>query len=303
MTRTNLGQIRVTKTRNNVPDSGRSRLRTTRGDFDVTNWWFAARFALNYQVSRIGKSDSQREALPILLQIPQISTVAVRHAGAIRCRPGLGIIMRNSAGKSSKKDRNRLLAARVPNNRLLGEQMMADIHHVIEENEFASIEEANAFPATLTGTGLRQALRHAAPPSSREQAQQLAFEAMDARTEKQARKLAQQTLALDPDCVDAIAFLADLNSRSLEEPITGLQNAVQAGERALGPKFFRGEQDILLGIAGNSPVHGRPHGAGAIAVRSRPRRGRHSSFRGPAGAQTQRQPGCARYSARPLSLV
>src|SRR5512146_958074 len=109
--------------------------------------------------------------------------------------------MRNSAGKSSKKDRNRLLAARVPNNRLLGEQMMADIHHVIEENEVASIEEANAFPATLTGTGIRQALRHAAPPSSREQAQQLVFEAMDARTEKQARMLTQLTLALGPDCV------------------------------------------------------------------------------------------------------
>jgi tetratricopeptide (TPR) repeat protein len=38
--------------------------------------------------------------------------------------------------------------------------------------------------------------------------------------------------------VDAIALLADLESRSPDELIAGLENAVQAGERSFGPSFF-----------------------------------------------------------------
>jgi hypothetical protein len=64
------------------------------------------------------------------------------------------------------------------------------------------------FLATLTGNGLRQALRDLPPPSPREQAQQIAFDAMEARTERQGWKLARQALALGADCVDAIARLA-----------------------------------------------------------------------------------------------
>ncbi len=115
--------------------------------------------------------------------------------------------MKNSSGKPSEKS-NRF-ATDAPDLRLLSEQMMADIQRLMEGREFASVEDANAFLATLTGNGLRQALGNLPPPTPREEAQQLAFEAMVARTGKQARKLARQALALDPDCVDAIALLAD----------------------------------------------------------------------------------------------
>jgi hypothetical protein len=146
--------------------------------------------------------------------------------------------MKTSSGKSNKNNHNRPLAGKAPEFRLLGEQMMADLHRVMEGYEFAGVEEANAFLATLTGNGLSQALRDLPPPSPREEAQQIAFDAMEARTERQARKLARHALALDRDCVDALALLADLDARSPDELMSGLEKAVQAGERSLGPAFF-----------------------------------------------------------------
>jgi tetratricopeptide (TPR) repeat protein len=61
---------------------------------------------------------------------------------------------------------------------------------------------------------------------------------MDAPTEAQARKLAKRALRLDPDCVDALVVMIDLDAHSARERIEGLQRAVVAGERSLGAKFI-----------------------------------------------------------------
>ena len=164
--------------------------------------------------------------------------------------------MKNSSRQLSKRNRIGSLAEDAPNVRLRGEQMMADIHRVMEGHEFASVEEANAFLATLTDNGLHQALRDLPPPSPREQAQQIVFDAMEARTEREARKLARQALALDPDCVDAIALLADLNARSPDEMIAGLEKAVQAGERSLGPAFFAENKGDFWSLLETRPYMG-----------------------------------------------
>jgi tetratricopeptide (TPR) repeat protein len=161
--------------------------------------------------------------------------------------------MRSPSKQLSKRNRTGSLGEDASNLRLLSGQMMADIHRVMEGHEFASVEEANAFLAKLTGNGLRQALRDLPPASPREQAQQIAFDAMEARTERQARKLARQALALDPDCVDAIALLADLDARSPDEMIAGLEKAVQAGERSLGPAFFAENKGDFWGLLETRP--------------------------------------------------
>ncbi len=161
--------------------------------------------------------------------------------------------MKNPLGKSNKNRRRPTLAAEMPNVRPLAEQTMGDIHRVLEGREFATVEDANAFLETLIGGGLSQALRDLPPPSPRGQAQQLAFDAMEATTDRQARKLARQALALDPDCVDAIAVLADLESRSPEELIGGLERAMQAGERSLGPKFFAENKGHFWGLLETRP--------------------------------------------------
>ena len=137
--------------------------------------------------------------------------------------------------------------------RVAMEPMMRDIHRVLKEKKFGTIEEANAFLQTLTGTGLREALEHAAPLSKREQAQELVDEAMEARTDKQARKLAQQALGLDPDCVDALLLLAEMDAETPEELMAALERAVAGGERSLGAAFFAENKGYFWGLLETRP--------------------------------------------------
>jgi tetratricopeptide (TPR) repeat protein len=74
---------------------------------------------------------------------------------------------------------------------------------------------------------------------AKDEAQQFAFDAMEADSEEQARKLAKRALKLDPDCVDALVLINGLDARTPREMIAGLQKAVAAGERSLGEKFIQ----------------------------------------------------------------
>jgi len=117
---------------------------------------------------------------------------------------------------------------------LITESVMRSVQKAIEGKQFASLEEVNTFLASLAGPGLQQSLIDEAPLTPREQAQELAFDAMEAETAARARKLAKRALALDPDCVDALVLLTNLDATSPKAAIVGLQKAVAAGERALG---------------------------------------------------------------------
>jgi len=115
-------------------------------------------------------------------------------------------------GRQSKKSGRRLgqQASGSPlSSRLATEKLMLDVHRVMQGQEFQTIEEANAFLATLAGPGLKEALKKAPAFSSQEEAQELAYRAMEATTRTQALPLAQQALAKDPDCVDALVTVAE----------------------------------------------------------------------------------------------
>jgi len=74
---------------------------------------------------------------------------------------------------------------------------------------------------------------------AKNEAQQIAFDAMEAESETQARKLTKRALKLDPDCVDALVVMTRLEARTPRDVIEGLQKAVEAGERSLGAKFIQ----------------------------------------------------------------
>ena len=153
-----------------------------------------------------------------------------------------------------RKQPRRRAAAKTPPSRLSHEQMMRDIQRALAGREFADPDEVNAFLATLTGPGrLRQALAQTAPPSAREQAADLAFEAMEAPNRSLARKRAQRALALDPDCVDALVLLTMMDSTRAEDLIAGLEAAVLAGERALGPDFLAENRGHYWGMMETRP--------------------------------------------------
>jgi len=100
------------------------------------------------------------------------------------------------------------------------------------------VEDLRAFLSTLTDAGNLPDKEDAAA-DARDQAQDLAFDAMEAASAAQARKLAKRALALDPDCVDALVVLNSLDARTPAKAIEGLKRAVAAGERALGGKFTK----------------------------------------------------------------
>lgn len=69
-------------------------------------------------------------------------------------------------------------------------------------------------------------------------AQEIACAAMKAEDETMACKLAKHALQIDPDCVDALVLLSNLNTRTLRDAIDCLQFAVAVGERSLGEAFI-----------------------------------------------------------------
>ena len=125
---------------------------------------------------------------------------------------------------------------------------MGHVKRILAGKEFANNAEMNAFLATLTGTGLQQALGEMGAASPSEEAQDLAYQAMEARTEAQAKRLAKRALAKDPDCIDALIVLTSVDANSPKQAIEGLQKAIAAGERSLGPKFFKENKGHFWGL-------------------------------------------------------
>jgi tetratricopeptide (TPR) repeat protein len=90
---------------------------------------------------------------------------------------------------------------------------------------------------------VEQIFHCSSPDSALKQAQQLAYEAMEAPTRKAAISLARKALKISPDCADAYVILAEEYASTLEEAIYYYKAGVAAGKRALGAdnlKKFRG---------------------------------------------------------------
>ena len=119
------------------------------------------------------------------------------------------------------------------------ERMMREFVELIGGDDgIVTKDDLNALMNSLGGPSPHAHLSDA-EADVKDEAQQIAFDAMEAETEAQARKLAKRALKLDPDCVDALVVLADLDARTPREMIEGLQKAVAAGERSLGEKFMK----------------------------------------------------------------
>jgi len=118
------------------------------------------------------------------------------------------------------------------------EAAMRQLEEMLVSSGMAAPGDLNALMASLASPSAREELSDT-EADARDEAQQWAFEAMEATSAAQARKLAKRALSLDPDCVDALVVLADLDAHTQREMIEGLQKAVAAGERSLGEKFIR----------------------------------------------------------------
>ena len=82
-----------------------------------------------------------------------------------------------------------------PPTRTTTEQTLRDLQKAIEGKNFADIGDANAFLQTLLGSGLKEALLDNLDDEAltlKDEAQDLAFDAMEAESEAQAMKLAKR---------------------------------------------------------------------------------------------------------------
>ncbi len=84
------------------------------------------------------------------------------------------------------------------------------------------------------------------------QAQDLMDEAFESPDPKKQVKLARKALELSPDCADAYVLLAE-HAKSRKEALELYEQAVVAGERALGPEVFQEEVGHFWGLLETRP--------------------------------------------------
>jgi tetratricopeptide (TPR) repeat protein len=119
------------------------------------------------------------------------------------------------------------------------DKMMRDLAKLLQQQEFESIEEANAFLEQFQGGPMPEMPAKDEPLS---RAQDLVYQAYEAPSRAKAVKLARQALELSPDCAEAYVLLAEAEAKTVEQARAYYQKGVEAGERALGPEAF--EEDV-----------------------------------------------------------
>jgi tetratricopeptide (TPR) repeat protein len=130
-------------------------------------------------------------------------------------------------------------------------------HEVIgklaREGNFQSVDELNAHLERLMASGEFDRMLNAAPEGPVEQAQALVQRARGEPSRPKARKLAEQALKLDPNCVDAMMIRAQTRTLSPEEYIEEVRAAARAGESGLGEARFREDRGRFWGLLETRP--------------------------------------------------
>jgi tetratricopeptide (TPR) repeat protein len=128
---------------------------------------------------------------------------------------------------------------------------MADLHRILAEQDFASIDEANQFLADMLVDNEGR-IPTSTPRTPIEEAQNVMYDAWAAEGPERVQ-LARKALEISPDCADAYVLLAEDAAPSLEEGRDLYAQGVAAGERALGKRMFKEEVGRFWGILETRP--------------------------------------------------
>ncbi len=154
------------------------------------------------------------------------------------------------ARKKTETQSSGSMPSGMPIDRRTMEQTMADLHRLLDQQEFESIEEVQAFLSNLPAAG---PLPHLAPDTPAGKAQDLMYQAWEARTRNKRVKLARQALEIWPDCADAYVLLAEETCTPPTEARPIYEPAIPAGARAIGPENFKEWDGLFWGMIETRP--------------------------------------------------
>jgi tetratricopeptide (TPR) repeat protein len=180
---------------------------------------------------------------------PEVAELVERRRGIEPFRYGAPLENVPPASPAQAMTGYREEASPMPSRRAM-ERSMADIGAILSQQEFASIDEANAFLQNLLSTG---GVPHRAAQTPLDQAQDLMYDAWEAPNPRERVRLAKQALQISPDCADAYVLLAEETTRSPKEAAALYEKAIAAGERALGKEAFAEDVGHFWGILATRP--------------------------------------------------
>ncbi len=133
------------------------------------------------------------------------------------------------------------------------ERMSAKMGRLLEEQQFDSVEQAQAFINRMLSEGGGFLPEAPAPATPLEKAQDLIYQAFETESARKRIQLAKRALKISGECADAYVVLAEEDAGSLEEAKELYRKGVEAGERALGVETFEEEAGRFWGILETRP--------------------------------------------------
>ncbi len=125
-----------------------------------------------------------------------------------------------------------------PPSHFTSERMNRTMRKMVDKHEFGSTEEINDFLQENFMGRTYDELKAEMEYDPVEEAQELAFQAMEADDPEELIKLTMKALELDPECVDALMILAYLASGSKKEEIKMVKEVIRRAEKRMGKSFF-----------------------------------------------------------------
>jgi tetratricopeptide (TPR) repeat protein len=133
------------------------------------------------------------------------------------------------------------------------ERMTARMGRIMAEQQFESMDEAQAFMNNYLSEGGGSLEDAPAPTTPLERAQELIYDAFDTDDPQRRVALAEKALQISEDCADAYVLLAEETAEGAEEARELYEAGTRAGERALGDEIFVEEAGNFWGILETRP--------------------------------------------------
>ncbi len=132
------------------------------------------------------------------------------------------------------------------------ERVNRALSKLVAEREFADDDELNAYLASLAGRSFDEILAQV-EESPEEQAQDLAYQAMEATSLKEMQSLCRKALELDPHCIDALLIKAKLNAPTAKMHATRLRTIVREAEERFGAEYMEENRGHFWGMVETRP--------------------------------------------------